>query len=150
MASGSHPTPDGASEDAGIALHRIGQIAVVVGDVDRAVRFYRDTLGLRLLFQAPPGLAFFECGGVRLMLGLREGADTGTSIIYYAVDDIQRAYTTLMARGVRFVGQPHIVARMPDHDLWLAECRDSEGNVLALMCEMRREKPSEKPDEKPR
>jgi methylmalonyl-CoA/ethylmalonyl-CoA epimerase len=139
-------TPSGVvSEDAGIVLRRIGQIAVVVRDVERAVRFYRDRLGLRLLFQAPPGLAFFDCGGVRLMLSLREGPDAGTSIIYYRVDDIQRTYTALVARGVRFVGQPHIVARMPDHDLWLAECRDSEDNVLALMCELRSEKPGEKP-----
>ena len=119
-------------------LGRIGQIAVMVRNVERAVRFYRDTLGLRLLFQAPPGLAFFDCGGVRLMLGLRDGTDAGTSIIYYAVEDIQVAHATLVARGVRFVGQPHIVARMPDHDLWLAECRDSEDNTLALMCEMPR------------
>jgi len=123
-------------DDAG--LQRVGQISIIVRDVERAVAFYRDTLGLRLLFQAPPGLAFFECGGVRLMLSLAEGTEAGTSIIYYAVDDIQRAHGVLAARGVRFVGQPHIVARMPDHDLWLAEFRDSEDNALALMCEMRR------------
>jgi methylmalonyl-CoA/ethylmalonyl-CoA epimerase len=138
MPVGPVPPSDVASEDRGVVLGRIGQILVVVRDVERAVRFYRDTLGLRLLFQAPPGLAFFDCGGVRLMLGLREGTDAATSIIYYAVNDIQRAYAVLLARGVRFVGQPHIVARMPDHDLWLAECHDSEDNVLALMCEIRR------------
>jgi methylmalonyl-CoA/ethylmalonyl-CoA epimerase len=132
------PSSDVTPEGPGVVLGRIGQISVVVRDVERAVRFYRDTLGLRLLFQAPPGLAFFDCGGVRLMLGLREGTDAATSIIYYTVDDIQQAYAALVARGVRFVGQPHIVARMPDHDLWLAECRDSEDNALALMCEMRR------------
>lgn len=138
MAAEPVPPSAVASEDTGVVLGRIGQIAIVVHDVERAVRFYRDTLGLRLLFQAPLGLAFFDCGGVRLMLGLREGTDAGTSIIYYKVDDIQRAYAVLVARGVRFAGQPHIVARMPDHDLWLAECRDSEDNGLALMCEMRR------------
>jgi methylmalonyl-CoA/ethylmalonyl-CoA epimerase len=125
-----------SSSDGGDAgLRRVGQVAVVVRDVERAVAFYRDTLGLKLLFQAPPGLAFFECGGVRLMLSLAEGTEAGTSIIYYAVDDIQRAHGVLAARGVRFVGQPHIVARMPDHDLWLAEFLDSEDNALALMCE---------------
>jgi methylmalonyl-CoA/ethylmalonyl-CoA epimerase len=125
-----------SSSDGGDAgLRRVGQVAVVVRDVERAVAFYRDTLGLKLLFQAPPGLAFFECGGVRLMLSLAEGTKAGTSIIYYAVDDIQRAHGVLAARGVRFVGQPHIVARMPDHDLWLAEFLDSEDNALALMCE---------------
>lgn len=127
-----------SSDGDDVGLRRVGQIAVIVRNVGRAVAFYRDTLGLKLLFQAPPGLAFFDCGGVRLMLGLAEGTQAGTSIIYYAVDDIQRAHTILAARGVRFVGQPHIVARMPDHDLWLAEFPDSEDNSLALMCEMRR------------
>lgn len=119
-------------------LRRVGQILVTVRDLERAVQFYRDTLGLRLLFQAPPGLAFFDCGGVRLMLSRPEPTAAATSIIYYVVDDIQEAYTTLTGRGVRFVGEPHLIARMPDHDLWLAECRDSEDNVLALMCEVRR------------
>jgi methylmalonyl-CoA/ethylmalonyl-CoA epimerase len=128
--------PDSPSKDTDMVLRRIGQISVIVRDIERAVAFYRDTLGLRLLFQAPPGLAFFDCGGVRLMLSRPEGTQSGTSIIYYAVDDIQRAYTALAARGVQFVGQPHVVARMPDHDLWLAECHDSEDNTLALMCEM--------------
>ena len=126
------------SDNDNAGLRHVGQISIIVRDVERAVAFYRDTLGLKLLFQAPPGLAFFECGGVRLMLGLAEGTQAGTSIIYYAVDDIQRAHDVLAARGVRFVGQPHIVARMPDHDLWLAEFLDSEDNALALMCEMRR------------
>jgi methylmalonyl-CoA/ethylmalonyl-CoA epimerase len=119
-------------------LRRIGQIAVTVHDLDRAVQFYRDTMGLRFLFQAPPGLAFFDCGGVRLMLSRPEGAASAASIIYYTVDDIQQAYTTLSTRGAHFVGIPHMIARMPDHDLWLAECRDSEDNVLALMSEVRR------------
>lgn len=123
-----------------VALRRIGQIAVVVRDADRAVRFYRDTLGLRLLFQAPPALAFFDCGGVRIMLTRPEGVgqDGGTSILYYTVDDIHQTYATLSARGVRFVDEPHIIARMPDHDLWMTAFRDSEDNLLALMSEARR------------
>jgi methylmalonyl-CoA/ethylmalonyl-CoA epimerase len=130
-------SPSGGTGGQG-ELRRIGQIAVVVRDVERAVAFYRDTLGLRLLFQAPPGLAFFDCGGVRLMLSRAENTAAATSIIYYTVDDIQQAYATLSARGARFIGEPHAVARMPDHDLWLAECRDSEENVLALMSEVQR------------
>jgi methylmalonyl-CoA/ethylmalonyl-CoA epimerase len=124
----------------GFGLRRIRQIAVTVRDLDRAVAFYRDTLGMPFLFQAPPGLAFFDCGGVRLMLALPEQgeAPSGNSIIYYAVDDIQAAHRTLTGRGVRFGGEPHVVARMPDHDLWLAEFRDSEDNRLALMCEVPR------------
>ena len=120
-------------------LRRIGQIAIVVQNLDRAVRFYRDTLGLPFLFQAPPGLAFFDCGGVRLMLTLPEGleAGRGTSILYYVVDDIAGAHAALAARGVEFLNQPRVIARMPDHDLWMAAFRDSEGNLLELMCEVR-------------
>jgi predicted enzyme related to lactoylglutathione lyase len=125
-----------ASPSAEFGLGRIHQIAVTVKDVDRATAFYRDTLGLPLLF-APPGLAFFACGGIRLMLSLPEGPDTPrcNSIIYYGVDDIAAAHTTLVGRGVRFIGPPQVVARLPDHDVWLAEFRDSEDNVLALMSE---------------
>ena len=120
-----------------LGVERVGQIAVVVQDVDRAVAFYRDTLGLRLLFQAPPGLAFFDCGGVRLMLGPPEGADAAgaSSILYYDVPDIHAAYDTLAARGVQFGGAPHVVATVAGRDVWLAELRDSEGNRLALMSE---------------
>jgi methylmalonyl-CoA/ethylmalonyl-CoA epimerase len=130
--------PESSSEDTDVVLRRIGQISVIVRDVERAVGFYRDTLGLKLLFQAPPGLAFLDCGGVRMMLSRPEGTEAGTSIIYYVVDDIHRTHAALAARGVHFVGQPRVVARMPDHDLWLAECHDTEDNTLALMCEMQR------------
>jgi methylmalonyl-CoA/ethylmalonyl-CoA epimerase len=120
------------------SLRRIGQIAVIVQDIDRAVAFYRDALGMPLLFRAPPALAFFDCGGIRLMLAPPEGEQRGSSILYYAVDDIQGAHAALTKRGVRFVNAPHVVARMPNYDLWLAECRDSEDNVLALMSEVPR------------
>lgn len=118
---------------------RIGQIAVPVSDLDRAVAFYEGTLGLRLLFRAPPGLAFFDCGGVRLMLSRPEGpADaTRAGIIYYLVTDLPAAYARLRARGVEFLDTPHRVARLADHDLWMAFCRDSEQNMLALMSEVR-------------
>ncbi|MGE5231046.1 MAG: VOC family protein [Deltaproteobacteria bacterium] len=121
-------------------LRRIGQIAVIVRDLDRAVRFYRDTLGLALLFQAPPALAFFDCGGVRLMLTPPEGPEQGggTSVLYYVVEDIAGAHAALAARGVEFLNPPRVIARMPDHDLWMAAFRDSEGNLLELMCEVRR------------
>ena len=108
-------------------------------DLDRAVRFYRDTLGLPFLFQAPPALAFFDCGGVRLMLTRPEGPEEGrgTSILYYVVDDIAGAHAALAARGVEFLNQPRVIARMPDYDLWMAAFHDSEGNLLELMCEVR-------------
>lgn len=123
-----------------LSLSRIGQIAIVATDVSRATRFYRDTLGLRFLFASPPGLAFFDCGGVRLMISLREGSDAtvGTSVIYYKVDDIEAAHETLAARGAKFESPPHMIAAMPDHDLWMAFLRDSEGNLVGLMCEKQR------------
>ncbi len=122
----------------GAGLARIGQIAVNVHDLQRAVEFYRDRLGMRFLFQVP-GMAFFDCGGVRLMLGLPEKPefDHPASIIYYAVDDIRETHRALAAAGVAFVEAPMIVHRAETHDLWLAFFRDSEENPLALMSEVR-------------
>lgn len=116
---------------------RVRQIAIVCKDVARATAFYRDTLGLRFLFSASPTLTFFDCGGVRLMLSPAEGDASGTSVLYYLVNDIQGHHDALAAKGVRFVGKPHMLTRMPDHELWLAEFRDSEDNVMALMEEKR-------------
>lgn len=120
-------------------LAAIGQIAVNASDIPRAVAFYRDALGMRLLFEAPPKMAFFDAGGVRLMLSLPETAeyDHPGSILYFRVDDIEAMHATLAERGVRFAGAPHLVARMPDHELWMAFFKDSEGNTLALMSERR-------------
>ena len=119
-------------------LTQIGQIAINVQDVERATGFYRDTLGMRFLF-AFPGLAFFDCGGVRLMLSRAEDPklDHPASILYYRVADIEATHQALAARGVRFEQGPHLVARMPDHELWLADFYDSEENLLALMAEKR-------------
>ena len=126
---------------------RIGQIAVPVADLDRAAAFYEHTLGLRLLFRAPPGLAFFDCGGVRLMLTRPEGEEAGTrsGIIYYQVPDLTTAYDSLLGRGVEFVHAPRLIARMPDHDLWMAFLHDSEGNLLGLMSEVRTIEPERQP-----
>src|ERR687897_435303 len=108
-----------------------------VSDLDRAVRFYGDVLGLRFLFQAPPGLAFFDCGGVRLMIEVPPDKefDHPGSILYFKVDDIHRAYEDLRERGVEFRDEPHLIAKLPDHELWMAFFRDGEGNTLALMHE---------------
>ena len=116
-------------------LTAIGQIAVNVHDLERAVAFYRDALGMRFLFQAPGGLAFFDCGGVRLMLGVAEKPELShpASIIYYKVPDIDAAHETLTGRGVDFIDKPHLIAKMPTHELWMTFFRDSEENVLALM-----------------
>jgi methylmalonyl-CoA/ethylmalonyl-CoA epimerase len=120
-------------------LSTIGQIAMAVKDLARAVAFYRDSLGLRFLFQVPPGLAFFDCGGVRLMIEVPPDKefDHPGSVLYFKVDDIDSAYAELKARGVDFRDTPHLIAKMPDHELWMAFFRDGEGNTLALMCEKR-------------
>jgi predicted enzyme related to lactoylglutathione lyase len=120
-----------------LAGARIGQIAIVCEDVPRATAFYRDSLGLRLLFAAGPQLAFFDAGGTRLMLGVAEGDVRGTSALYFSVHDIAAVAASLTAKGVLFINAPHVVARMPAYELWLAEFRDSEGNILALMEERR-------------
>jgi methylmalonyl-CoA/ethylmalonyl-CoA epimerase len=117
-------------------LSTIGQIALTVKDLTRAVEFYRDRLGMRFLFQAPPSLAFFDCGGIRLMLSTPEKPDDearGGSVLYYKVTDIAATHADLERKGVAFLQAPHLVARMPDHELWMAFFTDAEGNTLALM-----------------
>lgn len=116
-------------------LSAIEQIAVNVQDLDRAVDFYRDKLGMKHLFSVPPNLAFFDCDGVRLMLSLpaKPQFDHPSSIIYFKVDDILLAYATLTQRGVHFEEKPIFVADMGSYDLWIGSFRDSENNLLALM-----------------
>lgn len=130
-------SPAAAMETPTLSLSRIGQIAIVVTDVERSTAFYRDTLGMRFLF-AFPGLAFFDCDGVRLMLTKPEGNefDHPSSVLYFRVADINSAYETLRSRHVEFMDGPHIIARMPDHDLWMAFFRDPDDNVFALMAEV--------------
>lgn len=125
---------------AGIGISRIGQIAVTAHDVERAAAFYQDALGLKLLFKAPPGLAFFDCGGVRLMLSRPEKPefDHPSSILYFVVPDIQAAHLRMKTSGVHFEDEPHMLAKMPDHDLWMTFFRDSEGNLMGLMSEVKR------------
>ena len=120
-----------------LSSSRIGQIAIVCQDVARATVFYRDTLGVRFLFAAGPSLSFFDAGGTRLMLAPAEPEVKGTSVLYFVVKDIEGTTRALAANGVAFIGKPHMIAKMPDHELWLSEFRDSENNVLALMEEKR-------------
>lgn len=121
-----------------VGIEGIGQIAIAVNDVDRSVDFYENTLGLKLLFRAPPGLAFFDCGGVRLMLTIPqgEGIDHSTSIIYYKVDDIEAATANLKAKGVSFVHDPQMTAKMEDHELWIGFLRDPDENLIGIMAEI--------------
>jgi methylmalonyl-CoA/ethylmalonyl-CoA epimerase len=116
----------------------IGQIAVNVQDLARATAFYRDTLGMRLLYEFP-GLAFFDCGGVRLMLSRAEKPefDHLTSTIYYRVADIQQSWRMMTDAGVKIEHEPELIARMSDHDLWMCFIRDTENNILGLMAEVR-------------
>jgi len=120
-----------------LALEGIGQISIRVHDIERATGFYRDALRLRYLFAAP-GMAFFDCGGVRLMLGTPSAPefDHPASILYYRVADIHAAHSALLARNVRCERGPERVARTEAGELWLAFFRDSEENLLALMSEV--------------
>jgi predicted enzyme related to lactoylglutathione lyase len=120
-------------------LSRIGQIAMNAKDLDRAIHFYRDTLGLPFLFRAPPSLAFFDCAGTRLLLDAPEDKefDHPGSILYFSVDDIGAMHRTLVSRGVVFRKEPHLIAKLPDREVWMAFFDDTEGNTLALMAEPR-------------
>jgi len=127
------------SDASEVALNEIGQIALTITDLDRAVAFYRDTLGLKHLFSAPPGLAFFAAGNLRLMLSRPEKQDSErfSSALYFKVAEIEKVHDFLASRGVKFEAAPHLVAKMPDHELWMAFFRDPDRNLLALMCEKR-------------
>jgi methylmalonyl-CoA/ethylmalonyl-CoA epimerase len=123
------------STAAPFGLSTIGQIALTVRDSARSVAFYRNVLGMKLLFEMP-GMGFFDCDGIRLMLSGSETGETYSSIVYFKVPDIQAAYDTLRGRDVAFEGEPHIIARMPGHELWMAFFRDPDRNLLALMSEV--------------
>jgi methylmalonyl-CoA/ethylmalonyl-CoA epimerase len=119
------------------AIAGLGQIALTVGDLPRSIAFYRNAVGLPFLFSAGPSLAFLDLGGVRLMLSApEEGFAPGSgTVLYLRVGDIAAAHAALRGRGVEFGDEPHLVAPMPDHDLWMAFFRDPDGHPLALMSE---------------
>ena len=121
-----------------LANAKIAQLLIPVDNLDHGVAFYRDTLGLPLLFAAPPQMAFFSCGGIRLLVGVMpagQAAQRG-STIYFEVADIKGTASALKAKGVVFAAEPHVVNRTPRSELWLAEFRDPDGNQLALMAEV--------------
>jgi methylmalonyl-CoA/ethylmalonyl-CoA epimerase len=122
-----------------LGIQNIGQISIIVHDLPRAIAFYRDTLGLPLLFTAP-NLAFFDCGGLRLMLGPAETPelDHPSSILYFRVPDLNAAHQRLVDLGVQIVAPPRLIAPMPTYDLWMSAFRDSEGNIMELMSEVPR------------
>lgn len=113
---------------------RIAQVAIRVGDLARAKHFYGDQLGLPHLFDAPPGLAFFQCGETRLMLSAVEGEQRASgTVLYYGVDDVGDTHRVLAAQGVAFEEEPHQIAEVEGRPIWLAVCRDSEGNYVGLI-----------------
>ena len=120
------------------AISHIGQIAINIYDVDRAIDFYQNKLGLPMLFRAGD-LAFFQSGQTRLMLTKppKPEFDHPSSILYFFVPAIRAAFEQMKSLGVEFVDEPHLIAKLPDHDLWLTSFKDSEGNTLALMSEVR-------------
>ena len=117
-------------------LSEIGQIALTVSDLEAAVSYYRDVLGMQFLFQVP-GMAFFQCGSVRLLVGLPAGeGELGSTVLYCRVDDIHSAHQTLRDRGVHFVHEPRVAHKTDAMELWLAFFRDADRNLLALMSEV--------------
>jgi len=120
-----------------VNLKKIGQIAVTVDDLARAKDFYENTLGMKFLFEAGH-LVFFKCGDIRLMLTTPEKPEPrGGTIVYYKVDDIHATYSALKQRGVVFIDEPHLIAKMPDHDLWMVFLKDPDGNIIGIMSEIR-------------
>ena len=128
------------SNNAGPALERIRQIAVPVRDVKEAARFYRDTLGLRHLFDAPPALSFFDCGGVQLMLAGPEaqGADGDQQhpVLFYDVSDIRKEHAKIKSSGATSIEEPRVIARMSGREIWVSSVSDGQGNVVSLMSDV--------------
>jgi len=120
-------------------ISAVGQSTLEVRDIDRAVAFYRDKLGLTYLFSAPPGLAFFDCAGLRLLLTTPEkdvSRKLSNSTIYFTVSDIHASHQAFLAKGIPFEDEPHLIARLENHELWMTFFRDPDGNLLSLMCEV--------------
>ncbi|MGA8088922.1 MAG: VOC family protein [Terracidiphilus sp.] len=127
--------PDTAPTE--VNFDKIGQIAITVDDLARAKDFYRNTLGMKFLFDAGH-LAFLQCGNVRLMLTTPEKPEPrGGTIIYYKVDDIHATCAAIKVRGAALLEEPHLIAKMPDNDLWMASLKDPANNILGIMCEVR-------------
>ena len=124
----------------GVSLSLIRQIALPVDSVDKAKTFYRDVLGMQHLFDAPPALSFFDCGGVRLMLAGPEAqgkdGEKQHAVLFYDVSDIQTTYTKIKAAGAPSVAEPHIITRMNGREVWIAELSDGQGNNVSLISEV--------------
>ncbi|MDO8835666.1 MAG: VOC family protein [Vicinamibacterales bacterium] len=117
----------------------IGQVAITVSDVEAALAFYRDILGLSFLFSPGPQLAFLTAGDVRIMLTTPQGAGQvgANSVLYFKVSGIENRHAAIVARGATNEHSPRLAVKMPDHDLWLSFVRDPDGNLVGLMEEQR-------------
>jgi methylmalonyl-CoA/ethylmalonyl-CoA epimerase len=121
-----------------VQFEKIGQIAITVTDLARARDFYLNTLGMRFLFDAGT-MTFFQCGDIRLLIGTEENSTPrGGTIVYFKLDDIHAVFAHLISRGVEVVRSPELVAKMPDHDLWIGFLKDPDGNILGVMSEVPR------------
>ncbi len=119
-------------------IDRIAQVSISVRDLARATKFYRDVVGLQLLFEVP-NMAFFDCGGVRILVGTGEPAPPNTgSLIYFSTTDINAFAAKLRGEGVVFKTEPVVIAQLENRDVWLAHFEDGEGNLLSLMSEVPR------------
>jgi methylmalonyl-CoA/ethylmalonyl-CoA epimerase len=128
------------STAAPVTLSRIKQIAVPVNAVDEAKAFYRDTLGMRHLFDAPPALSFFDCGGIQLMLTgpAAQGADGDQQhpVLFYDVSDIRNTHDRIKASGAKVLAEPHVIARISGREIWISAVSDGQGNVVSLMSDV--------------
>ena len=128
------------STAATVALDRIKQIAIPVNSVEQAKSFYRDILGMRHLFDAPPALSFFDCGGVRLMLAGPEAqgkdGDQQHPVLFYDVSDIKGTHERIKSSGAKSLEEPHIIARMNGREVWIAAMADGQGNTVSLISEV--------------
>ena len=126
---------------ANLEISGIGQIWIRVQDIERGTAFYRDVMGLPLLFRAG-SMSFFDCGGVRLMLDRASTPelDHPSSLLYFRVPDLDAAYKRLVDAGVKIEAPPRLIAPMPTHDLWMVAFWDSEGNIMQLMSEVPKKK----------
>ena len=126
--------------DGKVSLSRIKQIALPVREISEATRFYRDTLGMRHLFDAPPALSFFDCGGVQLMLAGpdAQGKDGGEqhAVLFYDVSDIKDVHGRIKSSGAKSIEEPRVIARMNGREIWVSSFSDGQGNVVSLMSDV--------------
>jgi methylmalonyl-CoA/ethylmalonyl-CoA epimerase len=123
-----------------VSLSRIKQIAIPVHTLDKAKAFYRDTLGLRHLFDAPPALSFFDCGGVQLMLAGPEAqgkdGDQQHPVLFYDVSDIKKTHAWIKSSGAKSLEEPRVVMRSNGREIWISSVSDGQGNVVGLMSDV--------------